>query len=63
MKGLMPYAMACYIHRRRGDEVRTAGFAGGIHPKQYGTDWLAADGVEIIEGLRFLAKMIRRLRA
>ena len=108
VKGLMPYAMACYIHRRRGGEVRTGGFAGGIHPKQYGTDWLTADGVEIwpadqeaehrdfvaehptweyepviftdspwllgrrfvnsyhvdtIEGLRFLAKMIRRLRA
>jgi len=47
VKGLMPYAMACYIHRRRGGEVRTAGYASGIHPKQHGTDWLTADGVEI----------------
>ena len=30
VKGLMPYAMACYIHRRRDGEVRTAGFAGGV---------------------------------
>jgi hypothetical protein len=103
----MPYAMACYIHRRRGSEVRTCGFAGGIHPGEHGARWLTDDGVEIwpadqeaehlafvgrhptwqtepavftdlpwlsgrrfvtsyhvdtIEGLRFLAKMIRRLR-
>lgn len=36
VKGLMPYAMARYIHRRRGSEVRTAGFAGGIHPGEHG---------------------------
>lgn len=108
VKGLMPYAMACYIHRRRGDEVRTAGYAGGVHPGKYGARWFTADGVEIwpadqeaghldfvvrhptwefepavftdspwlsgrrfvtsyhvdtVDGLRFLAKMIRRLRS
>ena len=107
VKGLMPYVMARYIHRRRGSEVRTSGFAGGIHPGEHGARWLTDDGVEIwpadqeaehlafverhpawshdpavftdspwlsgrrfvtsyhvdtIEGLRFLAKMIRRLR-
>ncbi len=85
VKGLMPYAMACYIHRRRGGEVRTAGYAGGVHPGKHGARWFTDDGVEIwpaadspwlsgrrfvtsyhvdtIEGLRFLAKMIRRLRS
>ena len=46
VKGLMPYAMACYIHRRRGSEVRTVGYAGGVHPQGF-SDWLTVDGVEI----------------
>ena len=106
VKGLMPYALAKYIHNRRGCEVRTAGFAGGVHPCNF-SEWWTHDGIEIvskadeaddkafreehpqitlpqmvfsdepwtigrryvksyhvdtIEGLRFLAKMIRRLR-
>lgn len=106
VKGLMPYAMACYIHRRRGGEVRTAGYAGGVHPQGFSDCRVSLDKVEMIrfliggpdldavssepwefepviftdspwlsgrrfvtsyhvdtiEGLRFLAKMIRRLR-
>lgn len=98
VKGFMPYAMACYINRRRGGEVRTVGFAGGIHQsstartgsrptasrfgqpiKKLRMSTLSRDTrtgppslsssptrrgyhVDTVEGLRFLAKTIRRLR-